>query len=222
MIDTRKIKKIVLPNLPYVLLFWLFDKIGEAYRIAPGRDMLHKLTATVNALNTAFARPAPSFDMFDLTIGLIGAAAIYGVVQYRRHNSKKWRKEVLCYKGRQWRRPENIAVRTLAAQANGQSHHGFEPRKESSMKLEYVQVGDYLLPALKLNDPPNAPPIGRYGKMRRAFLKEHRPIEYSRLLLSEQLFSHLREVDKAAATRLTVIDDREIAHEVILAELVYA
>jgi hypothetical protein len=69
------------------------------------------------------------------------------------------------------------------------------------MKLEYVQVGDYLLPAVKLSDPPDAPPIGRYGKMRRAFLKEHRPIEYSRLLLSEQLFPHLREVDAIADER---------------------
>jgi hypothetical protein len=87
--------------------------------------------------------------------------------------------------------------------------------------ISYVRVGDYLLPALKLSDPPDAPPIGRYGIMRRAFLREHRPIEYSRLLLSEQLFPHLREIDEAAAARLAGIGDREIAHEVILAELVY-
>jgi hypothetical protein len=69
------------------------------------------------------------------------------------------------------------------------------------MELEYVQVGDYLLPALKLSDPQDAPSIGRYSKMRRAFLKEHRPIEYSRLLLSEQLFPHLRTVDEIADER---------------------
>jgi hypothetical protein len=56
--------------------------------------------------------------------------------------------------------------------------------------------------------------------MRRAFLKKFRPIEYSKLLLSEQLFSRLREVDSAARTRLDAIGDREIAHEVILSELV--
>ncbi|MDR0821636.1 MAG: TnpV protein [Oscillospiraceae bacterium] len=44
-------------------------------------------------------------------------------------------------------------------------------------------------------------PFGRYGKMRRAFLKERRPIEYSRLLLSEQLFPHLRTVDEIADER---------------------
>jgi hypothetical protein len=59
--------------------------------------------------------------------------------------------------------------------------------------LTYSLVGDYLLPNLALSDPPDAPPIGRYGRMRRAFLKEHQPIEYSRLLLSERLFPHLRD-----------------------------
>lgn len=69
------------------------------------------------------------------------------------------------------------------------------------MNLDYVRRGDYLLPALKLADPLDAPPIGRYGKMRRAFLREHRPIEYSRLVLSEKLFPHLREVDAIANER---------------------
>jgi hypothetical protein len=69
------------------------------------------------------------------------------------------------------------------------------------MELDYVQRCDYLLPALRLSDPPDAPPIGRYGKMRRAFLKEHYPIEYSRLVLTEQLFPHLREVDAIADER---------------------
>jgi type IV secretion system protein VirD4 len=108
LIDTRKIKKLVLPNLPYVLLWWLFDKLGEAYRLAPGRDLLHKLTATVNALNTAFARPAPSFDMFDVTIGVIGAALIFAVVQYRRHNQKKWRKDIE-YGSARWGNRDDIA-----------------------------------------------------------------------------------------------------------------
>ncbi|MDR3091305.1 MAG: TnpV protein [Clostridiales bacterium] len=75
------------------------------------------------------------------------------------------------------------------------------------MKPEYVQVGDYLLPALKLSDPPDAlaqdgpAPVGRCGKMRRAFLKEHRPTPYSRLLLSERLFPRLREADAIADER---------------------
>ncbi|GHU87264.1 hypothetical protein FACS1894202_01240 [Clostridia bacterium] len=84
------------------------------------------------------------------------------------------------------------------------------------MELNYVQRGDYLLPALKLNDPPDAPPIGRYGKMRRAFLREHRPVEYSRLVLSEQLFPHLREVDAIANERR----ENGCAENVIINEIV--
>ena len=93
MINTANIRKFVIPNLPYVFLFWIFDKCGEAYRLAPGSDMLHKLTATTATLNTVIARPLPSFNKFDLLIGLIGAAAIYGTVQYKKHHARKWRKD---------------------------------------------------------------------------------------------------------------------------------
>ncbi|MDR3289454.1 MAG: TnpV protein [Peptococcaceae bacterium] len=89
------------------------------------------------------------------------------------------------------------------------------------MELSYTLRGDYLIPDLILSDPPDAPTLGRYGKMRRAYLKERRPILYSRLLLREELFPHLREIDEAAKTRMRTIADREQAHEVILAELVY-
>jgi len=87
--------------------------------------------------------------------------------------------------------------------------------------INYFRVGDYLLPDIKLSDPPDAPPLGRYGMMHKVFLKEHRPIQYSRLLLSERLYPLCREIDEAAATRLATIPNREAAHEIILSELVY-
>ncbi|GHV41940.1 hypothetical protein FACS189490_09850 [Clostridia bacterium] len=70
--------------------------------------------------------------------------------------------------------------------------------------LMYTQAGDYLLPNIRLSEPPReeTPPLGRYGRMRKAFLKEHRKITYSRMLLSEELFPHLREVDELATARL--------------------
>ena len=73
------------------------------------------------------------------------------------------------------------------------------------MNIAYTPVGDYvLLPDIRLSEPPRelTEPVTRYGRMRREFLKEHRPITYSRLLLSEQLFPHLREVQKNAHGRL--------------------
>jgi hypothetical protein len=90
------------------------------------------------------------------------------------------------------------------------------------MELEYIEVGDYLLPAITLSDPPDAPSLAKYGRMHKSYLKQHRPILYNQLLLSERLYPLCREIDIAAQTRLDAIADREIAHEIILAELVYA
>ena len=56
----------------------------------------------------------------------------------------------------------------------------------------------------------------------KAYLREHRPILYSQLLLSERLFPLCREIDEAAAVRMATIPNRETAHEIILSELVYA
>jgi len=100
------------------------------------------------------------------------------------------------------------------------------PKREEDypmQKIEYAPCGDYLLPLITLNEPPpdQTEPLGRYARMRRAYLREHRPILYSQLLLSERLFPLLREVDEAARSRLETIADREIAHEIICAELVY-
>ena len=69
--------------------------------------------------------------------------------------------------------------------------------------IDYTRIGDFLLPNIVLTEPlrEEYPALGRYGRMRRAFLKEHRPITYSRLLLSEKLFPHLREVDAIANER---------------------
>jgi hypothetical protein len=77
-------------------------------------------------------------------------------------------------------------------------------------EISYTQVGDYLLPNIILSEPPRelTEPITKYGSLRRSYLKEYRPITYSRLLLSEQLFPHLREVQEHAHRRLdSIISD---------------
>ena len=89
------------------------------------------------------------------------------------------------------------------------------------MELSYSRVGDYFLPDIKLSDPPDAPPLGRYGRMHKAYLRDHRSILYSQLVLSERLYPLCREIDEAAANRLSAIPNRDVAHEVILSELVY-
>ena len=89
------------------------------------------------------------------------------------------------------------------------------------MDLTYQRVGDYLLPCISLTDPPDAPPLGLYGRMHKEQLREHRPAMYAELLLTERLFPLCSEVDEAAAHRLATIPDREATHEIILSELVY-
>ncbi len=71
-------------------------------------------------------------------------------------------------------------------------------------EITYTQSGDYLLPNIRLTpeDMDETEPLGRYGLMRKAFLKEHRTINYNRLLLTGKLYPHLREIDRAATQRL--------------------
>jgi type IV secretion system protein VirD4 len=105
--NAGQIKRLVLPNIPYAFLFWVFAKVGEAYRLAPGADTLKKLIGTVSTLGAAFANPFPALNMFDLTVGLVGAAVIYGAVLYRKNNSEKWRKDIE-YGSARWGNREDI------------------------------------------------------------------------------------------------------------------
>ena len=66
---------------------------------------------------------------------------------------------------------------------------------DSKNGLDYPLVGDYYLPDLEIE---SSQPLGKYGRARMKYLKEHRPGLYSRLLLSGKLYDDLREVDAEA------------------------
>ena len=68
----------------------------------------------------------------------------------------------------------------------------------------YRQEGDYLIPNLALPDEPEYQ-IGKYGRMRRSYLKEHRPVLYASLLTSGTLHRHLAEIDQACNERMAII-----------------
>lgn len=68
-------------------------------------------------------------------------------------------------------------------------------------ELTYIQNGDYLIPDLKLSETEDKP-LGKYGRMRKKYLQEHRPVLWNRLLLTEKLYPHLREIDETANRRL--------------------
>ena len=69
-----------------------------------------------------------------------------------------------------------------------------------SSNLNYTQTGDYLLPNLTLNQPRK--PLGKYGRLRRTYLKEQRPVLYHTMLMNESLYPHLMEVEQTAESRM--------------------
>ena len=71
-------------------------------------------------------------------------------------------------------------------------------------ELTYICVGDYYIPNLKLAEQPDRS-IGKYGRMRRSYLKEHRPVLYASLLTSGTLHRHLAEIDQACNERMAII-----------------
>ena len=70
------VKKLILPNIPYVFIALLATKVSEAVRLAPGSDASAKLLNIMTGLNTAFHSLVPSFHPIDLCVGVAAAIAI--------------------------------------------------------------------------------------------------------------------------------------------------
>ncbi len=68
--------------------------------------------------------------------------------------------------------------------------------------LTYTRCGDYYIPNIQLSEAAENKPLGKYGRMRKAYLQEHRPVLWNSMILSESLFPHLREIDETAHRRL--------------------
>ena len=63
------------------------------------------------------------------------------------------------------------------------------------MKIEYRKCGDYLIPDFEL---PSKPVIGKYGKMRHSYLRNHKESLFTALMMRDKLNSHLEEIDRSA------------------------
>ena len=86
------LKKLILPNLPYLLFVYLFDKVGQAARLAPGADLSGKLLSIGDGFAAAFSSLAPSLHPADLLAGTLGAALLRLAVYVKGKNAKKYRK----------------------------------------------------------------------------------------------------------------------------------
>ena len=105
---TVKLKKTLLPNLPYLLFVWLFDKLCQAVRLAPGADASEKLLRIAQGFAEAFASLWLSLHPLDLLLGVAGAALVRLAVYLKAKNAKKYRCGVE-YGSARWGRPEDIA-----------------------------------------------------------------------------------------------------------------
>ena len=103
-----KLKKYLLPNLPYLFFVYLFDKLCQAVRLAPGLDASEKLLHIGQGFQTAFASSAPSFHVLDICVGIFGAILVRLAVYLKAKNAKKYRRGVE-YGSARWGRPEDIA-----------------------------------------------------------------------------------------------------------------
>ncbi len=83
--------------------------------------------------------------------------------------------------------------------------------------LDYILVGDYYIPALRLTE--ESRPIGHWGRRRKAYLEEARPALYCSLLLSGKLWTHLADVNEQAEERLALIMEQMKAAEGVTEEL---
>ena len=80
---TAKIRKYVLPNIPYLLVAWFFLKLGTAYRLTGGANIGMKLIGLMQNIPTAFESLAPSLNGFDWLIGITGAVIIRAVIYFK-------------------------------------------------------------------------------------------------------------------------------------------
>ena len=105
---TGKLKKALLPNLPYLLFAWLFDKLCQAVRLAPGLNASEKLLRIAQGFTEAFSSLWLSLHPLDLLLGVAGAALVRLAVYLKAKNAKKYRRGVE-YGSARWGRPEDIA-----------------------------------------------------------------------------------------------------------------
>ena len=102
------LKKLLLPNLPYLLIGLYATKLGEAWRLAPGADASAKLLGLMDGFAAAFQSALPSFHPVDLLVGLCCGAALRLAVYFKGKNAKKYRKN-MEYGSARWGTAADIA-----------------------------------------------------------------------------------------------------------------
>ena len=88
------VKKLIILNIPYVIVFYMVDKVAWLYRHVNGDLAGMRLVNTFTNFKLAFQNPLPSFHPTDILIGIAGALIMKAVVYFRGKNAKKFRQGV--------------------------------------------------------------------------------------------------------------------------------
>ena len=90
---TGNLKKYIVPNIPYLFIGWAFLKLGTAYRMAAGADLLSKVMGIVQTIGVAFADFAPGLNPMDWLVGIVGGVAFRLFIHMKSKNAKKFRRD---------------------------------------------------------------------------------------------------------------------------------
>ncbi|AXU77907.1 TPA: type IV secretory system conjugative DNA transfer family protein [Clostridioides difficile] len=104
---TDKIRKYVLPNIPYLFIGWACLKMGTAYRLAAGANFGEKLLGLMQTISVAFSDFSPGLNPADWLIGIVGAVAFRLLIYFKSKNAKKYRRDEE-YGSSRWGCPKDI------------------------------------------------------------------------------------------------------------------
>ena len=90
---TDKLRKYLIPNIPYVFIGWAFLKVGTAYRLAAGADFLTKVMGVGQTIGPAFADFAPGLNPVDWLVGIVVAVAFRLFIHMKSKKAKKFRRD---------------------------------------------------------------------------------------------------------------------------------
>mgnify|MGYP004509023349 FL=1 len=104
---TDKIRKYVLPNIPYLFIGWACLKMGTAYRLAAGANFGEKLLGLMQTIGVAFADFSPRLNPADWLVGIVGAVAFRLLIYFKSKNAMKYRRDEE-YGSSRWGGPKDI------------------------------------------------------------------------------------------------------------------
>ena len=104
---TKKLTKLLALYLPYLLLGLVATNLGEAWRLAEGKELGDKIMSMMGTIPVAFADPLPSLHPLDLLVGLCCGAGLWLAVYLKGKNAKKYRHGMECGSAR-WGTPKDI------------------------------------------------------------------------------------------------------------------